>query len=295
MIEVENLAAVPCGIAFAVRPFGVDGPGSGPRVAPGRAVLHADGRPVLVLLGLPAARWPERARTGTWRCGSARGEAVLPSFEPVTSPAGLAQAVVVLPIAHATSVRVVVPLADRSGSVAEATTRVSSGAPIGGERCPRLAHPGPRSNPVIVPDPRLQAVIDAGDPGSARRALLRSLADGGRTMWDPRDVRRWDHVAALAGLLDRGAPRRVRHAARPGDRVPARVDPMPLPATTPGWSPPVPTTWCDMPTRASPPRSPSARRGSSHRCPHGGRARHRDSPCDPARAAAILEASAASC
>jgi hypothetical protein len=202
VIEVENLAAVPCGVAFAVRPFGVDLPVPIHDVRLDGTVLRADGRPMLVLPRAPGGSLAGAGEDGDLAVRVARGEAVLPTFEAVTSPAGLGQAVVVLPIAHATFVRVVVPLADRDGSIGEATLRYPRALPSADDVARGWRTQVRDLARVIVPDPRLQAVLDAALP-ALLAAPLPALADGGRTMWDPTRAPRWDHVAALAGLHDR--------------------------------------------------------------------------------------------
>lgn len=203
VIEVENVAAVPCGIAFAIRPFGVNGPAPVHEVRLDGAVLHVDDRPMLVLPRSPGGSLAQAGEEGDLAVRVAQGEAVSPTFDPVSSPAGLAQAAVVLPIAHAATIRVVVPLADRTGAIADDAKRFPQALPSSENVAQGWRTQVRDRARVVVPDPRLQAVIDAAIP-ALLAAPLEALADGGRTMWDPQGERRWDHVAALAGLLDRG-------------------------------------------------------------------------------------------
>lgn len=203
VIEVENLAAVPCGVAFALRPFGVDGVVPIHEVRLDGAVLRADGRTALVLPRPPGGSLAGVGADGDLAVPVAAGAAVDPAFAPISCPMGLAQAVVVLPIAHATSIRVVVPLPDGSSDFERRAADYPRVLPSSENVAQGWRTQVRDLTRVIVPDPRLQAVLDAAFP-TLLAAPFEALADGAASRRAPGALPRWDHVAAIAGLLDRG-------------------------------------------------------------------------------------------
>lgn len=169
VVEVENRSRQPVAVALAVRPARPDGLGRVERIGFAGGVLAVDGRPALVL-----GRTPSRFAASTLAGGDSAeavladgGEAAWPG--EVRCPAGLAQAAVVLPLAHTATLRVALPL-DDAARRAVAAGGVDPAALPGADRVAT----GWRSQVqpsgalrVELPDPRLAEAVAA-----CRAALL---------------------------------------------------------------------------------------------------------------------------
>jgi hypothetical protein len=110
VVEVENRSAVPFALALALRPVTLEGAGCIREVAVDAGGLLVDGRRALLLTKRPA-----RAAASTLASGDVAGivlaGAAADRFEPVQDPEGMAQAVAILPVAHRTTLRALLPLA----------------------------------------------------------------------------------------------------------------------------------------------------------------------------------------
>lgn len=202
VIEIENATGVPCGAAFAVRPFGVIDDVPVHRITLEGGLVSADGRPVLVMPRSPSGALAATGAEGDLVDRTAAGEATGAGFPDVDDPDGRAQAVVVVPLAHRNTFRVVVPVPDPDGRFDVTATTYPGGVPPA-ENVARGWKTQIRDlTRVTVPDPRLQAVGDAA-PAWLLATTSPPLAAVGRSVWDPRRAPRWDRVAATAGALDR--------------------------------------------------------------------------------------------
>jgi hypothetical protein len=119
VLEVDNRSATPVAVGFAVRPANVEGPAAIGRIEARGRTLLVDGRPAVIF---PAP--PRQVLLSTRALGdvldllqaasSDRGPRADDGADPVAitvdDPDGWATAVAVVPVAHRTLVRVVVPL-----------------------------------------------------------------------------------------------------------------------------------------------------------------------------------------
>jgi len=160
VVEVENRSPSPFALALAVRPYDPLGASAVRSVAVVGCEVLVDGRTALVLPDRPGRVATSTASLGDVAAvvlgGTAGDDA------PLTVCAdGLASVAALLPVAHRTTVRVVVPLDGLQGVVAGLP---SAAAAVRGwkAQCPGYAGPV-----VEVPDPALQRAID-----TARRSLL---------------------------------------------------------------------------------------------------------------------------
>lgn len=202
VIEIENATGVPCGAAFAVRPFGVLADVPIHRIDLAGGVLEADGRPVVVMPRDPAGAAGATRADGDLSIRAAAGAATGSSMAPVTDPDAAAQAVVVVPLAHRNSFRVVLPIPDPDGSF-DPTAAVWPHAVPPAENVAKGWKAQIRDlTRVTVPDPRLQAVCDAA-PAWLLAGTGHPRAAIGRSVWDPRSAPRFDRVAEAAQALDR--------------------------------------------------------------------------------------------
>jgi hypothetical protein len=200
--EIENTTGVPCGAAFAVRPAGVVGDAPIGRVTIDGGVVRADGAPVLILPREPAGALAGRGADEDLADRARRGEATASSFAAVSCPDGAAEAVVVVPLAHRNTFRVVLPVPEPDGTFDAAAHEYPAAVPPADNVARGWRTQVRDLARVRVADPRLQAVCDAAAPWlSATTNSL--LAPIGRSVWDTATTPRWQHVAAVAGALDR--------------------------------------------------------------------------------------------
>lgn len=201
VVEIENATGVPCGAGFAVRPFGLTDVVHVHTVALGHGVVVADGAPVLVMPRDPAGTLGGALADGDVVDRVARGEATGSTLDPVADPDGFAQAVVVVPLAHRNTFRVVLPVPDPDGSFDPAAREFPVGVPPAENVAKGWKAQIRDLTRVTVPDPRLQVVCDAAPAWLLATTSHRGAAIG-RSVWDPRRAPRWDRVAATAQALD---------------------------------------------------------------------------------------------
>lgn len=200
--EIENTTGVPCGAAFAVRPTGVIGDAAIHEITIDGGVLRADGAPVLILPREPAGALAGSGADEDLIARAGRGEATDTSFAPMTCPDGAAEAVVIVPLAHRNSFRVVIPVPEPDGTPGDAADEFPAVVPPADNVARGWRTHVRDLARVRVADPRLQAVCDAASPWLAA-TTNNALAPIGRSVWDPVATPRWRHVAAMAGALDR--------------------------------------------------------------------------------------------
>ena len=163
VVEVENQSAVPVAVAFAVRPYNPVGLAPvGQIVQEGTTVL-VDGRPALLLPRPPAGVAGSILVAGDCHELVTGGRAV-PGLIDVEDPDGLAQAAVVYPLPHRTTIRVAMPLSPERPRVA--------GVPRKHSR--RIATP--EIDPARWP---AAADVSRGWQAQLRRGLRLELPDSG--------------------------------------------------------------------------------------------------------------------
>ena len=153
VVEVENRSTVPFAVALAVRPEVLDGPGTVREVSAEGTELRVDGELVLVAARAPgrrvAAAAGDRSVAEVVRGGDAAPAAVVSA----TCEEGRAEAALLFPLAHTATLRVVLP---QEGGPIDADALPSAEQVASGWRT--HARRGAR---VEVPDPRVQAAVDA--------------------------------------------------------------------------------------------------------------------------------------
>ena len=201
VIEVENTTGVPCGVAFALRPFGVRAATPVHRVHLDGGVLFADGRPALVLPRSPAGAYATDHRIDL-SVPTANGSATRGGFPPLSCDHGLAQAVVVVPLAHRQIFRAVAPVPDSAGCDHGEAAQWPAAVPTAQQVARGWRTQIRGTARARLPDPRLVAVLEAAPTWlSATTSGARTAV--GRSLWDDTVTPRWDHVAAIAGAMDR--------------------------------------------------------------------------------------------
>jgi hypothetical protein len=188
VVEVENRSPVPVAVAFAVRPYNPEGlasvgnidledPGTG--VSPTGTVVLVDGRPGVLLPRPPAGVAGSTFVAGDSVDRVRGGQATAGSLD-LEDPDGLAQAAFVYPLPHRASIRVAMPLVhERRARRAGPLPRRAFVPTVDANRLPGPADVTRgwqaqlrRGLRVELPDPRLQAAIDAN------RAYLLMLHTG---------------------------------------------------------------------------------------------------------------------
>jgi hypothetical protein len=171
IVEVENTSAVPVAVAFALRPYNPAG-----LVAMGLIELHdltvlVDGRPALLLPRPPAGVSASVLEAGDCVHRVLGGQAT-PGPLDVEDPEGLAQAAVVYPLPHRSSIRVAMPLAPErprgASGVPRRHSRRDVPPAVDMTRWPAAADVArgwqahlQRGLRLELPDSRLQAAVDA--------------------------------------------------------------------------------------------------------------------------------------
>lgn len=180
LIEVENRTGIPFALALALRPFDASGRVAVRSVSQAGAALVADARTSLLL-----QRLPNRVVAGA---GAdlldlvLDGEAEGTSFEPLEDPDGLAQVVAIVPVAHKTTYRAVIPLdVDRTEfpSVLPSTSEVAEGWRVQIRDAARAKLPDAdrvAALDALVPS-LLLAVGQASDGGIAEQLQLAEALD----------------------------------------------------------------------------------------------------------------------
>ncbi|HKY74543.1 MAG TPA: hypothetical protein VJS45_00270, partial [Acidimicrobiia bacterium] len=171
VVEVENQSAVPVAVAFAVRPYNPDGLVALGMIEVDDHTVLVDGRPALHLPRPPAGVAGSILVAGDCVHRVTGGQAA-PGHLDVEDPEGLAQAAVVYPLPHGSTIRVAMPLAPErprsSAVVPRKHTRREPPPAIDTTRWPAAddvargwqAHLR-RGLRVELPDPRLQAAFEA--------------------------------------------------------------------------------------------------------------------------------------
>jgi hypothetical protein len=167
-VEVENESAVPVAVAFALRPYNPDGLVGVGLIELDDLTVFVDGRPALLLPRPPAGVAASILEAGDCVHRVTGGQAVPGPLE-VEDPEGLAQAAVVYPLPHRSTIRVAMPLAPegpggaprkhswRDPHPAVDTTRWPAAADVTRGWQAHLR----RGLRVELPDSRLQSAIDA--------------------------------------------------------------------------------------------------------------------------------------
>lgn len=206
VVEVTNASPVPFAVAFAVRPYNPEGLSVVERIELHDRTVVVDGRPAVLL-----PRAPSMAAASTFRDGDVAGVVLGGgagrTMGTVRCPAGLAQAAVLYPVPHGTSIRVALPVRPvrrtrRRGLVRRRVGRIPDPAHLpGADRVAAgwRAHTDRRGMRVELPDARLNELVDAN-----RRFLL-VLHDGDDVTPGPFTYHRfWFRDAAfMLGALDR--------------------------------------------------------------------------------------------
>jgi hypothetical protein len=200
VVEVENCSSVPFAIAFAVLP-------ANPIGEVPITTLALDGTTVLVngSPGLLLAKPPARAAANAGHvAGIVLGGQAPSSFDSLLAPDGNGEAVVIFPLAHTATIRVVLPLGvavpagrARSRRASVAPMRYPSAVPSAEQVAAGWEVQTRRGPRFTLPDPALQTTLDAG-----RRLLV--LAHGGEDLagWPRRPID-WVEAASVLGALDR--------------------------------------------------------------------------------------------
>jgi hypothetical protein len=207
VVEVENQSPVPVAIAFAVRPYNPDGLATVADIDLAETTVLVDGRPGLLLPRPPAGVAGSTLDVGDCVDVVTSGQAV-PGPVALEDPDGLAQAAFVYPLPPRGTIRVVMPLAHerrprRAGPVLRRPTpllpmdasRLAAAADVTRSWQAQLR----RGLRVELPDPRLQAAVDAN-----RAYLLLFHTGGGITPspWGGGEVP-FREAASMVVALDR--------------------------------------------------------------------------------------------
>ena len=171
IMEVENQSAVPVALAFAIRPYNPDGLAGVGLIELEELTVFVDGRRALLLPRPPAGVAGCVLETGDCVHRVTAGQATPGPLE-LEDPEGLAQAAVVYPLPHGSTIRVAIPLppqrprGSRGGSrkhsrrepePAVDTTRWPGAGDVARGWQAHLR----RGLRLDLPDPRLQAAVEA--------------------------------------------------------------------------------------------------------------------------------------
>jgi hypothetical protein len=171
IVEVENTSAVPVAVAFALRPCNPEGLVAVGRIELDDLTVLVDGRPALLLPRPPAGVATSVLEAGDCVQRVISGQAT-PGPLDVEDPEGLAQAAVVYPLPHRSTIRVAMPLAPERprgpGGVARKHGRRALQSAVDTSRWPSAddvargwqAHLR-RGLQLELPDSRLQAAVEA--------------------------------------------------------------------------------------------------------------------------------------
>jgi len=170
VIEVENRSAVPVAVAFALRPYNPEGLAVLERIAMEGDTVLADGRPAILLPRPPAGVAASIFAAGDCVRQVLAGAAGPGPLRPVKDPAGLAQAAFVYPLPHRSRLRVALPMVPkrRTRRRGLARRRVAAFPAVSVDQLPSAADVARgwkaqlrRGLRLVLPDPRLQAAVDA--------------------------------------------------------------------------------------------------------------------------------------
>jgi hypothetical protein len=166
VLEMENRTAVPFAVVFAIRPYDVLGRGQVRSIDLLDTTVVVNGHPALVLPKAPAHTVGSSSTRGDCAAVLFANGATAGWAGPVEDPTGRATAAFVYPLAHTALLRVLVPLADTSGS--------GSGSRLAPRRRTRTAVPAALPFPDGVPSAEQVA---KGWEAQTRRGLLVLLPD----------------------------------------------------------------------------------------------------------------------
>jgi hypothetical protein len=159
VVEVSNDSPAPFALAVAVRPYDAAGPGRVTAAHLDGSTLHIDGDPAVVLDRAPAGWAASTVRQGDVAVSVLRGEAGTDAPLGVDDPDGLATMVVVVPVPHRQSVRIVLPLGHTTAeALAPLRPTDLPGPEAVGRGWRRHLQRGAR---VELPDPRLVEAVEA--------------------------------------------------------------------------------------------------------------------------------------
>ena len=114
VVEVHNDTKVPFALALAVRPYGLDGGGQVDTVELDGTTVRIDGAAAVVLPRSPGRIALSTAAAGDAAAAVFSGQAEAVRTAAVRCPDGLAHAALLFPLAHAATLRVVLPLSPGS-------------------------------------------------------------------------------------------------------------------------------------------------------------------------------------
>jgi len=201
LVEVENRSAVPVALALSVRPWLLDGAGSVTEVRVDGSTVLVDGRPA-VLLSRPPARTVHGA-TGETAPALAAGDDAEP-FAVARRDGGDLEVVLVVPLAHTATARVLLPATTaatapaargrgRGGRWGSAGRRGSGGGPVAPWQAPGLDSVAAGWAAHSADDPRIVVPLAAWSEFVAWSAPVLRLAG-------PAEVTRALDPAAAAPL-----------------------------------------------------------------------------------------------
>jgi hypothetical protein len=171
VVEVHNDSRVPFAVALAVRPYGLAGPGAVRRIELDGSLVRVDGDPVVVLPRAP----------GRIALSDADGDAAAVVFAGGAGPVraaevrcadGLANGALLFPLAHAATLRVVLPLAGAAAiepASLPSADQVASGWAMQSRAGARIEVPNRRVRDALGASTRF--LLLAGDDPSVASAL----------------------------------------------------------------------------------------------------------------------------
>jgi hypothetical protein len=212
VVEIANESAVPFAVALAVRPYDTEGLAVVERIDLRGTTVRVDGQPALLLPKAPgrvAASTFEEGDSATLVTGGEATERFPPNLR---CPAGLAQAALVLPLAHGATLRVAMPMdpgprrrrpvpgrRGRHRGVAAPLASLPAALPPASSVAAGWRSQTDRGMRLELPDPRLQDAVDAN-----RRHVLLARGDAATPAGSAAGHRSGVHgTATLVAALDR--------------------------------------------------------------------------------------------
>lgn len=183
VVEVHNDSRVPFALALALRPHGLDGIGRADAVELDGTTARVDGEVAVVL-----PRSPGRIVLSTARSGDAAAIVFAGGAEPVRAaavhcPDGLAQGVLLFPLAHSATLRVVLPLSPGSSvdpSVLPSADQVASGWRVHSRQGARFEVPDRSLRDALAASIRF-LLLGSADPSVAAALDLLGFHDEAAT------------------------------------------------------------------------------------------------------------------
>lgn len=222
VVEVENASVLPFGLAFAVRPYTFDGDATTAHIELRDTTLFVDGEPMLLLAKAPSRAIAQGLRDGDLAGAIADGAATASSFDALQCADDIAQAAVIVPVAHRTTYRAVIalpmPTPDGAATRTVSDVRFPSALPTAHQVADGWNAQLRSLATVSVPDPRIAAFVQSAAV-HMMAAPIATLANGAATSRVSGSEPRWDHVAAIVcaaseiGLQERAEALLVQAAA----------------------------------------------------------------------------------